>query len=153
MPGKSKNVDWRFRCYLNGRGRWINLEVKRRDGDIKGLCPRGANVVDPFAKIADKFSPSADDEINVAAITVFGSAPDEVIAEAQDWLANAKNKNVDCVIVWNEATSTVASTALKEKADKLAALQSFLDAPTPAGEVPIIIRHPIEVPGLPMTVQ
>jgi hypothetical protein len=152
MPGRRKNVDWRFLCRMDGFAKWINLEVKRRDGDIKALIPRGSKVFDPFADISDKFSASTDEEINVAGITVFGSDETEVVNDGKRWLEEPENENVDCLVIWNDVKSMFAYCARDSKLDKLRGLLVFLDAPTPADPVPILIQHPIEVPGVPSTI-
>ncbi len=147
MPGKTKNVDWRFLCVLADLRKWLNLEVKRRNTDLEKLCPGGEELSKPFADISQKFSNSSDDEINVAAITLYGSDPDQIGARADKWLR--QNTVVDCVVLWNEVTATVASTALESKAHKLEWLRRFMDLPIPAGQVPMIIRHPIDILGVP----
>ena len=147
MAGKSKDVDWRFRCAVPGLKKWVNMEVKRRNTDLEQLCPGGEGLDEPFAKISQKFSPSADDEINVAAITLYGSDPEQIATRATNWLR--QNPMVDCVLLWNEITATFASTALQSKQQKLEWLRLFLVPPVPKGLVPIALRHGIEVRGVP----
>jgi hypothetical protein len=149
IAGRRKDVDWRFQCISGSLMRWINLEVKRRDGDIKGLLIGGRKVFDPFADISEKFAPSSEDEINVAAITVFGSEASKVAELGKQWLNEPANHNVDCLIVCNEMNSAAAYCAVDSKQAKLRDLLVFLDPPVATGQFPILIRHPVEVPGVP----
>ncbi len=146
MPGKTKDVDWRFQCVLADLRKWLNMEVKRRNSDLEQLCPGGEELSKPFADISQKFTNSSDDEINVAAITLYGSDPEQIAARADNWLR--QNTVVDCVVLWNEVAATVASTALDSKRHKLEWLRKFMDAPIPAGQVPMLIRHPIDISRL-----
>jgi hypothetical protein len=146
MSGKTKDVDWRFQCVLADLRKWLNMEVKRRNSDLEQLCPGGEELSKPFADISQKFTNSSDDEINVAAITLYGSDPEQIAARADKWLR--QNTVVDCVVLWNEVTATVASTALDSKRHKLEWLRKFMDAPIPAGQVPMLIRHPIDISRL-----
>jgi|SRR5579871_998393 len=146
MPGKTKDVDWRFQCVLAELRKWLNVEVKRRNSDLEQLCPGGEELSKPFADISQKFANSSDGEINVAAITLYGSDPEELAARADKWLR--QNTVVDCVVLWNELAGTVASTALDSKRHKLEWLRKFMDAPIPTGQVPILIRHPIDISRL-----
>jgi len=143
MLGKTKNVDWRFRCTTDTLSKWLNMEVKRRDADLEQLCPGGERLSKPFVDISQKFSTSSDDEINVATITLYGSDSEQIAIRANNWLR--QNPTVDCVVLWNEITATVASTALDTRQNKLEWLHSFLDAPLPHGLVPSVIRHPVEL--------
>jgi hypothetical protein len=147
MVGKCKDIDWRFRCVVPNLQRWLNMEVKRRNTDLEQLCPGGEELARPFADIPQKFSTSADDEINVAAITLYGSEPEQIAARATNWLR--QNTMVDCILLWNEITAKFASTSLESKKQKLDWVRLFLDPPVPQGLVPVAIRHGIEVPGVP----
>ncbi len=150
MPGGKGDIDWRFRCRVAGLVRWINLEVKRRDGDIKALLAGGKVVFDPFTDIAKKFGPSDEDEINVAGVTVYGSDLEMVKQKALDWLKLSENQNVDCLAIWNDNTKEIETVALDTKLAKLEDLRALIDPPIPDGTgVPIGIWHPIEVPGVP----
>ncbi len=146
MPGKSKNIDWRFRCVMGQLRKWLNVEVKRRNSDLEQLCPGGEELSKPFADISQKFANSSDDEINVAAITLYGSDPEQLAARADKWLR--QNTVVDCVVLWNEGAGKVASTALESNRHKLEWLRKFMDAPIPTGQVPMLIRHPIDISRL-----
>jgi hypothetical protein len=144
MLGKTKDIDWRFRCRVNRIAKWINLEAKRRDADIRVLLPGGKPPLNPFADIPQKFSLSSNDEINVAAITIYGTDGEGMVIRTKSWLD--QNRNVDCVLIWNDVTATVTPVAVDAKQEKLEWLLGFLDAPLPSGWVPSLIRHPIELP-------
>jgi hypothetical protein len=150
MPGGKGDIDWRFKCRAPGFIRWINLEVKRRDGDIKALLAGGKEVFDPFADIAKKFGPSDDDEINVAGVTIYGSDLAVVKQKALLWLEQTENKNVDCLAIWNDTAKEIETVALDSRQAKLEGLRALIDPPiTDGSTVPIGIWHPIKIPGLP----
>jgi hypothetical protein len=103
--GKSPpNIDWRFSVL--SRQIWINLEVKNRPGTHRNRLY--GTPVDLFSeKPEEKFRPSADDEINVLAMTIYTTGfleshegPDLI----QDYLDHVnfseRGALLDAVVIW-----------------------------------------------------
>lgn len=97
VPGS--DIDWRFRVPgIGGDDLWVNLEVKYRVSDVVRAV-RHDEGRNPYVlrEIIHKFRPSFADELNLAAITVFGAINEPLVISIQDWLN--KNNEIDGIIL------------------------------------------------------
>ena len=91
-PGKTggKNFDWQLR--LPSAGVTLNLEVKRRPGDIGRFIDQPKLKWKTIFNDLDKFPPPAPpDVINVGCIRLFAPISREVIEAANEWLKATTN--------------------------------------------------------------
>jgi hypothetical protein len=77
----------------------INLEVKRRPGNINQYFKRGSPSCSTEA-IAKKFGQTPDNVANVVAITVFYPPSRNALRQASDWLQ--RHPNVHGLLIWTE---------------------------------------------------
>lgn len=102
IVGSKGDVDWRFECGPIGCPVVVNLEVKRRPGDL-------ANIFDSadaslFEKIAKKFPDKqhgnwVQKELNIVAITIYSEIDRRLTEAVQTWLT--AHKSIDMFVLFS----------------------------------------------------
>lgn len=100
--GTDKDFDWKLQIQDGLVDCTINLEVKRRTGNINRQFKRG----EPSAssrQIACKFGPVPDDSANVAALTIYHPISENAVRDLHDWLN--RQEHVHGLVIWTEGNS------------------------------------------------
>lgn len=77
----------------------VNLEIKRRPGNINGWFKRRRPTA-RLNEVAKKFGPVADDTANVVALTVYLPLSEEIKRGVLDWFESCPN--VHGILIWIE---------------------------------------------------
>lgn len=93
------DVDWLIEIHDGLARLRINLEVKRRTGNINTLF-KHRNPSLSLADISHKFEISQPDAANVVALTIYHRPERAALRWVSEWLE--KQRNVDGVLVWVE---------------------------------------------------
>jgi hypothetical protein len=94
--------DWCFTVKGGNTAVRVNLEVKRRCGDIKRHL-RLRKRSDLFDDIASKFPNRSLTGINVGAVTIYSAIKDELEEHARQWIED--HPTVDALILWSEQST------------------------------------------------
>lgn len=101
-PECNKDVDWKLSWQQrDGRSLTVNLEVKRRIGDVlrfaQGAPPDPAQLFSAGLEDADgkrKFRPSSESEINVLGVSLFGEIDRDVQVCAAEWVRSRSDIDI-----------------------------------------------------------
>ncbi len=111
----SSDFEWLIHLNDGLCRRKINLEVKRRPGNINRLFKTGRPHVS-MDGIAKKFGPVSDDMANVVALTVFSPPSPEAWRFVEDWF-QAK-PHVHGLLIWTEGNLGVTPLFKRFKPEK-----------------------------------
>jgi hypothetical protein len=95
----SPDFEWSLTIHDGLAHCFVNLEVKRRPGNINALFKRRA----PTARLGDaakKFGPVPEDTANVIAVTTYFPVSDEIKRGVREWVD--ERPNVHGVLIWLE---------------------------------------------------
>ena len=93
------DFDWLVRVRDGFANCQINLEVKRRTGNLNQHFKRGRPTVS-VSKIEKKFGPVPDDVANVAALTAFFPVADDALRSVMDWFQ--QQPHLHGLLIWTE---------------------------------------------------
>lgn len=98
MHSGPEDIDWRFK--LEGTDMWINLEAKNRPVDVsRHVHGIDVGVSKWLADVTKKFAQSAENEINLLGLTLFGQIDRHVQQSISEWLY--KQPLLDGVLIWS----------------------------------------------------
>lgn len=97
--GTDKDFDWRLQIQDGLADCTINLEVKRRTGNINRQFKRGKPNASS-RQIACKFGPVPANTANVAALTIYHPISEDTVSDLSDWLN--RQENVHGMVIWTE---------------------------------------------------
>lgn len=98
----AKDADWLLTFHDGLADCTINLEVKRRTGNINTLF-KHANPTVLLADVEKKFQPAGPETANIVALTIYHRPRPEAARRVAEWLI--QKPAIDGVLVWIEANA------------------------------------------------